>query len=104
MRYLAVFSVVLLVPPRQPSSALSHDGAYPPELGFSFVSWRPRLLPEYHIYIFFVGFPLNPSPPVAHDGPDDPTAPAAYIDSHDGAQLVSLLRLLLLLLLLLGIC
>ena len=103
VRYLSVFVFWLPVPPRLPSSAFLHDGAFPHELDFSSVSWLPKLPPVFDIYIFdFVGFPLDPTPPVAHDGPDDPTAPAAYIAGHDGAQLVSLCCLLLLLLLLLG--
>ena len=52
-----------------------------------------------HIYIFFVSDFLSiPSPPVAHDGPDDLTTPVAVLAGHDGAQLVSLLLLRLLLL------
>ena len=55
-----------------------------------------------YIYIFWSDFHFVPSPPVAHDGPEDLTAPAAILAGHDGAQLVSLLQLLQLLLLQLG--
>ena len=91
VRYLAVSVFWLPVPPRRPSSAFLHNGAFPHELDFSAVFWLPKLPPVSDICIFcFVGFPLDPTPPVAHDGPDDLTAPAAYIAGHDGAQLVSL--------------
>ena len=103
VRYLFVSIFWLLVPPRRLSSAFLHDGAFPHELDFSAVSWLPKLPPMFDIYIFFLSdFHCFPSPPMAHDGPDDPTAPAAYIAGHDGAKLVSLCCLPLLLLLLLG--
>ena len=103
VRYLSVSVFWLPVPPRRPSSAFLHDGAFPHELNFSAFSRLPKLPPVMHLYIFYLlDFLLFPSPPVAHDGPDDLTAPTAYIAGHDGAQLVSLLHLLLLLQLLLG--